>query len=293
RAAPLRGRLATPRQPLHEHDEHPACRHEHDDPHGFELGEPGGEREQAEEPSLEQEARPEAAHGFGGKTTSIPSSATSSGGTSDGAPLIGSTPAWLFGNPIVSRRFDSPARTIIMRSIPNAMPPCGGAPIARASSRKPNFTRCSSGERFRTSKTRCWSSASWIRNEPPPSSFPLPTRSYWEDRAADGSWSKRASQAGSGRVKGWCTACQRPSSSDHSNIGKSVIHTHSNALSSTRRSSSARRSRRLPSTRAHISGSSAAKSTVSPGAARTASSSVSERNFAIGERASPLSSQTM
>ena len=26
-----------------------------------------------------------------------------------------------------------------MRSIPNAIPPCGGAPIASASSRKPNF----------------------------------------------------------------------------------------------------------------------------------------------------------
>ena len=32
------------------------------------------------------------------------------------------------------------------RSMPEAIPPCGGAPIASASSRKPNFERCSSGE---------------------------------------------------------------------------------------------------------------------------------------------------
>ena len=32
-----------------------------------------------------------------------------------------------------------------MRSIPRAIPPCGGAPIARASRRKPNFVRWSFG----------------------------------------------------------------------------------------------------------------------------------------------------
>ena len=39
----------------------------------------------------------------------------------------------------------SSSSAITSRSMPEAMPPCGGAPIASASSRKPNFSRCSSG----------------------------------------------------------------------------------------------------------------------------------------------------
>ena len=46
-----------------------------------------------------------------------------------GAPLIGSRPAWFFGNAMTSRRFGSPASTMTVRSIPSAMPPCGGAPM--------------------------------------------------------------------------------------------------------------------------------------------------------------------
>ena len=42
----------------------------------------------------------------------------------------------------------SSSSVIESRSMPDAMPPCGGAPIASASSRKPNFERCSSGEMF-------------------------------------------------------------------------------------------------------------------------------------------------
>ena len=60
-----------------------------------------------------------------------------------------------------------------MRSIPNAIPPCGGAPIASASSRKPNFSRCCSGVRSSSANTRACRSASWIRNDPPPSSLPF------------------------------------------------------------------------------------------------------------------------
>ena len=55
--------------------------------------------------------------------------------------------------------------------------PCGGAPIARASRRKPNLARCSSGPSASRSKTFAWIAGSWIRNEPPPSSFPLTIRS--------------------------------------------------------------------------------------------------------------------
>ena len=105
-----------------------------------------------------------------------PSSCSS--GTSDGAPLIGSTPAWFFGKAITSRRFGSRASTIVIRSIPSAIPPCGGAPIASASSRKPNFARCSSAPRPSRSKTFAWMSGSWILKQPPPSSLPFTIRSY-------------------------------------------------------------------------------------------------------------------
>ena len=55
--------------------------------------------------------------------------------------------------------------------MPEAMPPWGGAPIASASSRKPNFDRCSAGEIRSRSKTLACSSGSWMRNEPPASSI--------------------------------------------------------------------------------------------------------------------------
>src|SRR5439155_24779614 len=106
-----------------------------------------------------------------------PSSSSCSIGTSDGAPLMGSTPAWFFGNAITSLRLGSRASTIVIRSMPNAMPPIGGAPIARASSRNPNFACCASRDSSRRSKTFACSSGPWIPNEPPPSSFPFTTTS--------------------------------------------------------------------------------------------------------------------
>src|SRR6185436_12943806 len=89
-----------------------------------ETGEQGDRRE------AEQALRHDGGHydAFGGATTRRPSSASCASVIGDGAPLIGSTPAWFLGNAITSRKFGSPARTIVSRSMPSAMPPCGGAP---------------------------------------------------------------------------------------------------------------------------------------------------------------------
>ena len=85
--------------------------------------------------------------------TAIPSSSSCGFSTGVGAPDIGSTPAWFFGNASVSRMNGSSSSVIESRSMPEAIPPCGGAPIASASSRNPNFARCSSGEMSSSPKT--------------------------------------------------------------------------------------------------------------------------------------------
>ena len=81
-------------------------------------------------------------------------------------------------------------------------------------------------------------------------------------------------------------------SSSRRNIGKSVTQLKVKWSSRISSSSRARWSRSAPSTREVSAHSSAAKSSVEPGSARKASSSASERNFAIGERTSPSSSTT-
>src|SRR5204862_6422 len=62
-------------------------------------------------------------------TTSIPSSSSCSCSTGVGAPDIGSTPAWFFGNASVSRMNGSSSSAIERRSIPDAIPPGRGAPL--------------------------------------------------------------------------------------------------------------------------------------------------------------------
>ena len=64
-----------------------------------------------------------------------------------------------------------------MRSQPKAMPPCGGAPYLKASSRKPNFSSASASSRPMIAKTRFCTSSRWIRIDPPPISLPLQTMS--------------------------------------------------------------------------------------------------------------------
>ena len=67
--------------------------------------------------------------------------ARSSGGTGDGAPSNSARAAVVFGNAITSRSDPAPASCIAIRSNPNAMPPCGGAPARSPSSRNPNRAR--------------------------------------------------------------------------------------------------------------------------------------------------------
>src|SRR5208282_4580153 len=69
--------------------------------------------------------------------TLIDSSFSWRGSTSDGAPLIGSTALCVLGNAITSRSDSAPHSIMQIRSTPNAIPPCGGAPYFSASSRKP------------------------------------------------------------------------------------------------------------------------------------------------------------
>ena len=140
-----------------------------------------------------------------------------------GAPVIGSTPAWFLGNATMSRRFGSPASTITIRSIPNANPPCGGAPIPSASSRKPNFARCSSALSARTSKTlrlqlrlvdpdRAAADLVAVRDEVV----------GWRDARRRVGVEQLLALRGRARERDGASHVHRPSSSSHSNIGKSI-----------------------------------------------------------------------
>ena len=94
-----------------------------------------------------------------------------------GLPHIRSAPLWVLGNAMTSRIDDAPARSMQVRSQPIAMPPCGGGPKAKASSRNPNLSRASVSLIPSNAKTRSWTLAWWIRIEPPPISLPLQTMS--------------------------------------------------------------------------------------------------------------------
>src|SRR5690606_34057084 len=76
-------------------------------------------------------------------TTPMCSSASSSAVTGAGAPSNRARAAVVVGNAITSRRLDAPTSSMTSRSKPNANPPCGGAPLRSASSRKPNFSSAS------------------------------------------------------------------------------------------------------------------------------------------------------
>ena len=64
----------------------------------------------------------------GGWSSLIPSSLSWRASTGAGAPVSGSAPLAAFGKAITSRIDDAPASSATMRSMPNAIPPCGGAP---------------------------------------------------------------------------------------------------------------------------------------------------------------------
>src|SRR6267154_1693684 len=88
--------------------------------------------------------------------------------TSVGASVSGSAAVWVFGKAITSRMLSAPGISIASRSSPKAMPPCGGAPNLRASSRKPNFFCASSEAIPSSSKTVDCISWRWMRTAPAP-----------------------------------------------------------------------------------------------------------------------------
>src|SRR5688572_8543467 len=93
------------------------------------------------------------AHGCGGFLRRRCSSRSCFSVAGLGAPVSRSWPRCVLGKAITSRIASAPAIRATMRSKPKAMPPCGGAPYCSASSRKPNFARCSSLLIFMASNT--------------------------------------------------------------------------------------------------------------------------------------------
>src|SRR5471030_51381 len=88
-------------------------------------------------------------------TTAIPSSSKDAGLAKLGASVIKQAAAVVFGKAITSRMLSVPVSSITRRSRPKARPACGGVPYFRASSRKPNFSRCSCSLIPRMPKTVC------------------------------------------------------------------------------------------------------------------------------------------
>ena len=113
-------------------------------------------------------------------------------------------PDWALGNAITSRIASLPVNTITSRSIPGAMPACGGTPYRNALIRCPNFSSISSAESPNLSNTLRCRSGRWIRTLPLPSSKPFRTMSYARAFAVSG-----ARSSVSGAVNGWCCAAQR------------------------------------------------------------------------------------
>ena len=77
---------------------------------------------------------------WGTPTKRRPSSSYWPGSGIDGASSIGSLPDCVLGNAITSRMFVWLASSAAQRSMPRAMPPCGGAPYSKASRTAPNFS---------------------------------------------------------------------------------------------------------------------------------------------------------
>src|SRR5690606_26028364 len=109
--------------------------------------------------------------------TATCTSASCLSGIGDGAPVIRHWPVVVLGKAITSRIDSVPAISAAMRSMPKAMPPCGGAPYFSASSRKPNLACASSAPMPSSSNTALCILDRWMRIEPPPISLPLSTMS--------------------------------------------------------------------------------------------------------------------
>src|SRR5215510_11325248 len=186
--------------------------------------EPEGAQCRLRETHDEPVARGFAGYVLGGSRSRMCSSRSCRSSTGAGACVSRSCARCVFGNAMTSRIDSAPAISAARRSRPNAIPPCGGAPYLRASSRNPNFCRASASPIASARKTCSWTSARWIRTEPPPISQPFSTTSYAFASAAPGSDSNSRSCPSLGLVNGWCIATQRFASSSYSNSGKSTIH---------------------------------------------------------------------
>src|SRR5882672_5075309 len=164
------------------------------------------------------------AFGFSALRRRMCSSRNCFSSTGDGACVSKSCARCVLGKAMTSRIDSAPAIMATMRSSPKAIPPCGGAPYCRASSRNPNLCFASSGPIDSARNTFDCTSSRWMRTEPPPISEPFSTMSYALASAAPGSRARRSSWPSLGAVNGWCIAFQRFASSSYSNIGKSTTH---------------------------------------------------------------------
>ncbi len=132
-------------------------------------------------------------------------------GSCIGAPVIKSSPTWLFG-----KRLRVADPRLVEQRHQQAVDARGDAAVRRRAhgerveQEAELLAAAPRGRCPRYSNTCCCSSGSWIRKEPPASSLPLPTRSYATARALLGSVAKRSSVSSVGRVNGWCAACQVP-----------------------------------------------------------------------------------
>ena len=201
-----------------------------------------------------------------------------------------SLPFCVFGKAMTSLMFVVFTRCMTTRSSPRASPPCGGAPKASASRRKPNFSLASSGVNPSSAKIRDCRFWSWILIDPPPISEPLTTRSYASESTFAVSDSNLSISSTRGEVNGWWRESQRFSSSFHSSAGKSTTQTHCQSPSLIILRSCASLMRSSPSVRRTILPVSAAKQRRSPSLApvrSTSSGAISCMNFAMPVSTAP------
>ena len=190
------------------------------------------------------------------------------------------------GTRSIWRMFGSPAISATNRSIPIANPPCGGAPIASASSRNPNFS-CASSSLIpivrKTSRLDVRAvDPDRARAELPAVPDEVVVLAQRASGIAGDSLLVPGDRRGERVVEERPVACLLVALEE-----REVDHPVEEILVATRARAHERGGRgRPPSTRATVASSPAAKSTVEPGSVRNASSSASDRNFAIGDRTS-------
>src|SRR5438128_1859548 len=120
--------------------------------------------------------------------------------------------------------FSVPMIAIIKRSMPAAIPPCGGTPYSKASSRWPNWARIFSRLMPRISKTRSCSSRSWIRMLPPDTSTPFSTQSYARARTSYGLVPNRSISSRHGKAAHHAARVERAAEHCGGRLAQGVAH---------------------------------------------------------------------